>query len=186
MKTKKDFFKEALKNMKTSGTIMPSSRFLIKKLLNDIDFISSKVIVEFGPGNGIITQQILNKMAPDALLICFEINDYFYRQVKQINDDRLYVVNASAEHVKKELNNLNIKEVNCFISSLPLTNIPNEIAINILTNSKEVLCANGQFIQYQYSLTFFKKLKQVFNENNVNLKFEFLNVPPAFIYFCEK
>lgn len=186
MQTKKAFFREAIKNFKTAGTIVPSSKFLIKKMLKSIDFNKANVIVEYGPGNGIITQEILRRMHSNAVLICFEINTHFYQYIKQIDDKRLIVLNSSAENIKEELEKLNISAADYFISSLPLTIIPKSIAKDILKNSKESLSPNGQFIQYQYSLRFYSKVKQIFGKKNVKLKFEFVNIPPAFIYKCIK
>ena len=73
MSKKFNFFKEAVKNYKTSGTVVPSSKYLANKMLKDIDFSSAKLIVELGPGNGVITHDILKKLSPDATLICFEL-----------------------------------------------------------------------------------------------------------------
>jgi len=186
LQTKKAFFKEAIKNFKTAGTITPSSRFLIKKMLHSIDFNTAKVIVEYGPGNGIITHQILNKMQSDCVLICFEINTHFYKHLKEINDGRLIVLKSSAENILIELKKLNINFADYFISSLPLTMLPKLVSQNILVKSKHALRTNGQFIQYQYSLRFYRKFKQIFNKNNVSLNFELANIPPAFIYKCIK
>jgi phospholipid N-methyltransferase len=72
------FFKEALKNLKTLGTVMPSSSFLSKRMLREIDFSQAEVIVELGPGNGAITKYIIEQLSPIARLICFEINNNFY------------------------------------------------------------------------------------------------------------
>jgi len=165
---------------------MPSSSFLISKMLESIDFKSAKVIVEYGPGNGIITKQILDKMNTDAMLICFEINDEFYNYLNKIEDKRLVLLNVSAEHIIEVLKKHDICKVDYFISSLPLTIIPNNIGENILKNSKNVLKKGGYFIQYQYSLSFYRKLKEIFMKKNVSLNFEIKNMPPAFIYKCVK
>lgn len=171
--------------MKTSGTITPSSRFLAKKMLSDIDFEKANVLVELGPGNGAITRKILDKMHKDAVLICFEINDIFYQQLKKIENSQLVVLNASAENVQEELEKLGHSKSCHIISSLPLSIIPDGISDRILLNSFSTLETNGTFIQYQYSLTYFKKLKKVFKES-ISLGFEVLNIPPAFIYKCKK
>lgn len=186
MNTKVAFFKEAIKNFKTTGTIMPSSKFLIKRMLKEIDFKKINVLVEFGAGNGIITKSILKKMHKDAVLFCFEINPEFYKHLKLINDNRLIVVNQSAQEVKNVLNKHNIASVDCIISSLPLTMLPAEISKSILHISKNLLKNESVFIQYQYSINFFKIFKQVFGKNNVFLAFELMNIPPAFIYKCKK
>jgi phospholipid N-methyltransferase len=179
------FFKEALKNLKTLGTLIPSSRFLSKRMLRDIDFSNTDVIVELGPGNGAITKYIIENLSPKARLICFEINHNFYSQLKEQRHPQLIVLNISAEKIADELKKLNINKVNCIISSLPLTIIPEEVSDEILEKSFDVLEENGTFIQYQYSLSYFKKLKKVFKES-ILLEFEPLNIPPAFIYRCKK
>lgn len=179
------FFKEAIKSLKTSGTVMPSSRFLAKRMLQNIDFSKADVLVELGPGNGAITKIILKKLHPEAKLICFEINEQFYNYLLKVKHPQLIVLKASAEDIDLELSKLNFSKVDHVISSLPLTIIPEEISQNILEKAYKVLKTNGTFIQYQYSLTYFKKLKTVFKET-ISLKFEVFNFPPAFIYYCKK
>lgn len=154
-------------------------------MIKKIDFKNARVIVELGPGNGAITKHILKKIAPESTLICFEINANFYNQLIALNHPQLIVVKASAENIKEELQNYNFTKVDYIISSLPLTIIPEEVSDSILETSLEVLLDNGFFIQYQYSLTYFKKLKSVFKDS-IKLDFEFLNFPPAFIYRCKK
>ncbi|MFT6869901.1 MAG: phospholipid N-methyltransferase [Paraglaciecola sp.] len=185
MSSRIKFFKEAVKSIKTSGTVAPSSRFLSKRMLREIDFSNVDVIVELGPGNGAITKYILENLAPKATLICFEINDNFYDQLQELNHPQLIVLKASAEKIIDKLKKLNIHKVNYIISSLPLAIIPDEVSDEILDKSFEVLAKNGSFIQYQYSLSYFKKLKNVFKES-ISLEFEPLNIPPAFIYRCKK
>ncbi|MFY0603825.1 MAG: ribosomal RNA adenine dimethylase [Flavobacteriaceae bacterium] len=185
MSNRLKFFRVAVKNLKTSGTITPSSRFLAKKMLSNIDFSKANVLVELGPGNGAITKKILQKVHKSAILICFEINPVFYEQLKKIKHPQLIVLNASAEDVILELEKLGYGKTCHIISSLPLTIIPDEVSEKILHNSFSSLETNGTFIQYQYSLTYFKKLKKVFKES-ISLSFEILNIPPAFIYKCKK
>lgn len=180
-----NFLKEAIQNLKTLGTLTPSSRFLSRKMLKNIDFSNSKIIVELGPGNGAITKHILPNLHPDAKLICFEINETFYQQLQALQHNQLKIVNASATDLISELAKLGIQKVDHIVSSLPLTNIPEPISKTILNHSYKALSEKGTFIQYQYSLTYHKKLKQVF-ENDISLGFEVLNFPPAFIYRCKK
>lgn len=185
MSTKFNFFREAIKNYKTSGTIVPSSKHLAKKMLEHIDFSNADVIVELGPGNGAITTHILKKLHPKATLICFEINDAFFNELQKIEHPQLVLLKASAENIEKELHKLGFTKANHIVSSLPLTIIPKEISDNILEASYQTLATKGLFMQYQYSLTYLKRLKAVFGKD-VTLKFELLNMPPAFIYKCEK
>lgn len=173
-----------IKNHKTTGAFSPSSVFLAKRMINHIDFDTARVIVEFGPGNGVITKQILKKMHKDAVLICFEVNDAFYNHISKIKDTRLKLVNKSAENVQDYLKSLNYVAADCIISSLPLSVLPSQLTSNILYKAKNTLKPNGVFIQYQYTTSFHKDFKLLFGNKNVFLAFEILNIPPAFIYKC--
>lgn len=179
------FFREAIRDIKTSGTIFPSSRFLSRRIVNNIDFSNVKVIVEFGPGNGIITKEILKRIQPQTKLIAFEINEKFIESLGKIKHSQLILEKASAEDITPILKKYGYDKADCIISSLPLTNIPTEISDRILDNSYAAMTADSLFVQYQYSLTYYKKLKEVFHDN-VKLSFEAFNIPPAFVYIAKK
>lgn len=182
---KVNFLKESIKSIKTSGTIIPSSKFLVNTMLESIDFSVAKIIVEFGPGNGKITKEILKRLSSDAMLISFEINENFYKSLLKIEDSKFKVVKSSAENIQDVLNAYGFIKADYIISSLPLTNIPKSIGKSILINAYNALAKNGNFIQYQYSLTYLKTIKTIFKEN-LKLGFEPLNIPPAFIYTSKK
>ncbi|MEM6720517.1 MAG: rRNA adenine N-6-methyltransferase family protein [Bacteroidota bacterium] len=179
------FFREAIRDIKTSGTIVPSSRFLTKRMVKHIDFANVKVIVEFGPGNGIITKEILKRIQPHTKLIAFEINDRFFESLEKIKHSQLIIEKVSAEEISSVLKKHGFDQVDCVVSSLPFTNIPAEISDRILSNTYAAMEKNSVFVQYQYSLTYYKKLKEVFNDN-VKLSFEAFNIPPAFVYIAQK
>jgi len=59
------------------GSVIPSSPFLVNDVLTQIDWQRAQVLVEYGPGVGTITQEILKRMGPDALLVAIELNPEF-------------------------------------------------------------------------------------------------------------
>src|SRR5258708_6331616 len=94
------FARNFFRHPRMLGSIVPSSRFLIKQLLEPIDWAQARVIVEYGPGVGGITAEILRRMRPDASLIAIETNPEFVRFLRSTaEDERLHVVEASAESV---------------------------------------------------------------------------------------
>lgn len=117
MSSRIKFFQEAIRNLKTFGTVTPSSRFLSKKMLSKIDFAKADVIVELGPGNGAITKFILEQLSSKAVLVCFEINENFYHQLTALKHSQLVVLKASAEKIDEELKKLNLSSANYIISS---------------------------------------------------------------------
>src|ERR1700692_749825 len=71
------FARNFFRHPRMLGSIVPSSRFLIKQLLEPVDWAQARVIVEYGPGVGSITTEILRRMRPDASLIAIETNPEF-------------------------------------------------------------------------------------------------------------
>ena len=182
--SKKKFLSEVFKSGGTIGALSPSSSFLAEKMLHPINFKQANCIVEFGPGTGVFTHKLLEKMNPDALLLTFEVNTQFSEDLKKIKDKRLVVINDSAEKIQDYLKQYHQQSADYIISSLPFAMIPDEVVNTILTNSDNALSENGKYIQFQYSLNAKEKLKSFFSEVKIN--FTFLNLPPAFIYVCNK
>ena len=181
----KQYIQQFLKKQNKVGSIVPSSRFLAKKMLQNIPFDKVNVLVELGPGTGAFTPFLLDRMKSDAALILIELNEAFYRElVHKIKDPRAIIVHGSATDLPEILKKLNLEKVDCIISSLPLAIFSHELSKSILQASKAVLHQGGHFIQFQYSLQSRKKIFRQFG--NLKLSFTPLNFPPAFVYTCTK
>lgn len=152
-------------------------------MLDPIDFKTVKCIVEFGPGTGSITHELLNLMPSDSVLLAFEINADFCEILNEIKDPRLKIISDTAENIELYLKENKIERVDYIVSSLPFAMIPNGIVKNILSVVKKVLKPAGSFMQYQYSLNAYKKLKNTFK--NVEVSFTPINIPPAFVFICK-
>ncbi len=184
MGKKISFFREFLKERRTVGAISPSSIFLAKKMISSIDFSRARTLVEFGPGTGIFTKQILKNMHPDAKLFVFETQKSFCEKLKtEIVDNRMILINDSAEKIGEYLQKNGLENAEYIISSLPFTVIPSQIKNSILNQSVKFLAPMGSFLQFQYSLNAHKLLKSKFKQ--VKLDFTPMNIPPAFIYRCQ-
>lgn len=177
------FIKEFFREKKQVGAIAPSSKFLMRKMLKPIDFTAAKCIVELGPGNGVFTKGLLNKMSADCQLFSFELNETFYNHMNaDINDHRLTLLNESAEKIGEVLKENGIEKADYIVSSLPLAVIPTPIKNAILDSAKSYLAENGKYIQFQYTLNAKKLLEERFSE--VKIDFTPVNIPPAFVYRC--
>lgn len=182
--SKKKFISEVFKATGTIGALSPSSSFLAKKMTAPIQFDGANCIVEFGPGTGVFTHKLLEKMHPEALLLAFEINPVFIEELENIQDKRLVIIKDSAEKITEYLQQYQQNNADYIVSSLPFAMIPNEVVETILKNSDTVLAPNGKFIQFQYSLNAKKRLERYFSK--VAIHFTLFNLPPAFVYVCEK
>src|SRR5580692_10012768 len=103
------------------GSIWPSSRYLVDEVLRPVDWERARVIVEYGPGVGTITTEILRRMRPDAHLVAIETNETFVRFLRtSLDDPRLHVVNDSAAEVQAVLRRLGLPLASYIISGIPL------------------------------------------------------------------
>lgn len=185
MPDKRSFIKQFWKEKKMVGAMAPSSRFLAQKMLENVDFNEARVIIELGPGTGVFTDKILEKMHPDARLLVFELNENFFNSLNnRIKDQRVHIIHDSAEQIEYYLNEFGLDKADVVISSLPLANFPQELRQSILDASHRSLKNVGKYIQFQYSLQSKKHIKKTFDE--VTIDFTPFNFPPAFVYTCKK
>ncbi len=179
-----DFLKESLRNLKTVGTVTRSSPFLCKGMIKPVDFKKADVIIELGGGDGVVTKHILGAMKPGAKLLTFEVNGHFCEKIREIKDDRLHVIEDTAENLEAHMKQYGIKEVDYIISAIPFVSLPDELCYKIVGICKKVLRTKGLFVQIHYSLLMKKIYKSVFG--NVDVSFVPINIPPAFVLVSEK
>jgi phospholipid N-methyltransferase len=175
------FIVSFFKDWRRTGSLVPSSWFLAKRLVRPVDFAKAKVIVELGAGTGAITRMILKKMRPDARLYVFETNTEFCARLKRIKDGRLVIINDSATEIDKYLSGERAHHV---VSSLPIANFSPELTGLILESIYQNLEKGGGFTQFQYATGSYDKVRHFFKD--IKIGFTLLNIPPAFIYECVK
>lgn len=182
---RRKFLKTFFKEHKQVGAVAPSSRFLVKKMCDKVNFKKAKVIIELGPGTGVFTKEILKRADAETKIFVFELNEDFYKILSdKYNDNRMVLVNGSAEEMETVLKKHGIEKADAVISSLPLTVIPEPSKTNIVKSAHSVLKNEGVYVQYQYSLSAKKLLESFFGK--LNMRFALINVPPAFIYIGTK
>lgn len=177
------FAKNFLQHPKMLGSLIPSSRFLVDRLLGKIDWGRAQTIVEYGPGVGTITANILGRMSPHARLIVFEMNRDFVSYLRRaFPDPRLHVVHGSAEHVGRELERLEIQGADYIISGIPYTTMPEQLRGRIMHESREALNPGGAVLVYQFTRAVLPYLRTYFNQ--VYQDFEPFNILPARLFYC--
>ncbi len=174
-----NFFREALKNFRSTGAIARASPLLIKRLIGSIPTDRPLTVVELGPGEGCVTRALLDSLHRESTLTAFEINPAFVERLQFIHDERLRVIPTGAESLT---NHFAAASVDFVVSSLPLSMIDQPIKQRIIRQAQEVLTPDGEYLQYQYALQDYSLLKDTFP--NVNVSFTLANLPPAFVYSC--
>jgi len=176
------YFSEFLKD-KNVGAISSSSKAMGRKMYGSLNLKDSSAVAEFGAGNGVFTTEILKLIGPKTKFFVFETNESFYKILKEkISDERVILINDSAEKIGDYLKEQNLQEVDFIISALPLSLIPVEVKNSIIENSVQYLKSDGQYVQFQYTPYDYRRLKRYFKK--VKLSFTLTNFPPAFLYRC--
>lgn len=177
------FAKNFLQHPRMLGSVIPSSRFLIQRILDRIDWNRARVVVEFGPGVGNVSEQILRRLHPDGRLVLIEMNQDFVDLLRNRNSDpRLTVVHGSAANILQILENLGIKRADYIISGIPYSTMPVPLRRRILAESRASLTSRGEVIVYQFMRTIERHLHDCFD--TVEPDFEALNLPPARVWYC--
>ncbi|HTV79268.1 MAG TPA: rRNA adenine N-6-methyltransferase family protein [Steroidobacteraceae bacterium] len=165
------------------GSIWPSSPYLVDEVLRPVDWERARVIVEYGPGVGTITGEILRRMRPDAHLVAIETNEAFVKFLKgSIADPRLHVANDSAADVGLILKRLNLPPAQYVVSGIPLGSMPEALRADIVAKTRAALAPGGQFLVYQFTSRVLPVLQRTFEE--VSRSMEKRNIPPAHLFVC--
>jgi len=165
------------------GSLIPSSPFLVNDLLSQVDFERAQVIVEYGPGVGTFTQEILKRMRPDAALVAIELNQEFAGFLQdEITDSRLHAVHGSACDVGKVLADLGLPSADYIISGIPFSTMPKNLRAEIMRKSREALRPDGALLVYQFTRAVRPYLESSFG--SVQENFQMLNILPARIFYC--
>lgn len=183
MQSRLRFLKQWVRNPREIGSVTPSSRFLTREVVSQIDFSRARHIAELGPGTGVFTQAILDHLAPDGQLLAVDTNAGFVEHLRrEIADPRLVVVEASAERLDALVEEAGWPGVDAVVSGIPYSLLPKQVARAILQASRNALGDDGVFVGYQYSRMLRPQLLDVFG--NVRYRSVLLNLPPAFVYTC--
>ena len=179
------FLRGFLKNPVMVGSVIPSSRVLIDKMLSPVDWANTKLFVEYGPGVGTFTRPVLDRLAPDARLVTIDTNSDFTRYLMQsIDDPRLIAVNGSAADVEKILAERNLGQADYVLSGLPFSTLPPGVGDAIAEATSKVIRPGGAFLVYQFS----PKVRDFIEPHFTSIKrgFEWVNVPPATLFWAYK
>jgi phospholipid N-methyltransferase len=177
------FARNFVKHPRMLGSVIPSSRFLIERVLGPVEWNRARVVVEFGPGVGTITREILARLHPEGALVVLETNpDFVAHLTESIRDPRLHVVHDSAAKIGAVLRERGLGAADYVISGIPFSTLPAEVREDVLAATRTALHARGSFLVYQFSARVLPDLRRVFG--GVRRSYEPRNVLPAHLFFC--
>ena len=167
------------------GSVIPSSKVLIDRMLAPVDWANCKLFVEYGPGVGTFTQHVLRRLPADAVLLTIDTNPDFTAYLsRKIRDSRLRAVTGSAADVREIIDGLGFEKADFILSGLPFSTLPPGIGPKIAEATAEALRPGGAFLVYQFS----PKVRQFIAPHfeRIDRGFEWFNVPPATLFWAWK
>jgi len=186
------FFKEFITSPGRVGSVIPSSKELAMVVTRAANAPHAKVVVEFGPGTGAITEVILASLREDAKFFAMEINPDFVK-ILQKRFPSLQVFQDSAAKTPQYLPQIGETHCDAIVSGLPWTVFSDQLQDELLDAIIASLRPGGTFATYVYihspavpsGKKFRNKLKARFSRTG-QTGIVWKNVPPAMVVWAEK
>ncbi len=151
-----DFFRQFRKHFRTTGAVLPSSRFLARALTEPLRHPRpASRILEVGPGTGSVTRAIARRMGPGDRLDAVEINGHFVGLLRERLEadkafrfcrDQVEVIHAALEDL------IGDSVYDYIVSGLPLNNFPVAQVRGIFSAYERLLKPGGTLSYYEYAL----------------------------------
>lgn len=178
------FFRGFLQRPRQVSSIIPSSRFLERRVTRAARLGEASLVVELGPGTGGTTRALLREMRPDATLLAIEIHPHFVEVLQRWRDERLVVRQGSAADLEKLVAELDRGRPDVVVSGIPFSTMARPVGREILRAVHDTLPPGGAFVAYQVRDRVETLGREVFGRARVQR--ELLNVPPMRVYRWEK
>jgi len=173
-----------LRRPRQVASIIPSSRFLERRITRAAHLENAQLAVELGPGTGGTTRALLKAMSPKARLLAIEINPHFVAVLRRTADPRLIVHQGSATDVCQALDAHGLDAPDTILSGIPFSTMKRPEGLQILRAVHDALEPGGLFVAYQVRDRVEILGSEVFGRANVQT--ELFNVPPMRVYRWEK
>ncbi len=164
------------------GSIIPSSRQTIAKMLAPVDWNECRLFVEYGPGVGTFCRPVLERLRRDGQLIVIDTNPMFIDYLRAtISDGRFVAVHGSAADVEEIIRAHGHDHADYILSGLPFSTLPDGVGPAIAAATHRALRVGGAFLVYQFTPRARAFMAKHFRAIDKGL--EWLNVPPTFLYW---
>jgi phosphatidylethanolamine/phosphatidyl-N-methylethanolamine N-methyltransferase len=148
------FLKNWLDKPLVTGAVAPSSPALARLMASHVDPAVPGLVVELGPGTGVVTQALLDRGIAAERIAAIEYNPDFCTLLRQ-RFPGVHFVHGDAYRMRPSLGDLITgadEPVAAVISSLPLFTRPLAERVRLLDECLELMPAGAPFIQFSYAL----------------------------------
>lgn len=179
------FFRQWLRDPLATASVMPSSKFLAR-LMVDAAGDSLARVIELGPGTGVFTRELLERGLPPEQLMLVELNGDLAETLKA-QFPQCVVCHADARALSDLVASspgFDAGGVDVVISGLGFLSMPQDIARDIVTAVFAVLAPGGRLVTFTYGPkpSLASELRRALNLHCTRERRELRNVPPARVY----
>lgn len=162
------------------GSVVPSSAFLCRRLVNQVEWRTARRVVELGPGVGTLSQYILDRMESGASLTLAEKNPEFVQFLrKRFVDPRVRIVEGCALSFTSALAR-EPEGVDVVFTGIPLSGMSSGVRQDFFRSCSAALTPGGRLIVYQFRRANLREeLSRAFRQ--VTEARELLNILPAVV-----
>ena len=185
------FLRNFLRHPTQVGAVAPSSPTLVATMVDWFDWTRARNIVEFGPGTGVFTEAIVDRLHPDAKFFAIEQSPEMVAAtaarlpgVKVFRDS----VTNVAELCRQE----SMDHVDAIVCGLPWASFPDSLQREIMDSTLDVLAPDAQFATFAYwqgvILPAGRRFSHLLGESFSRVERSptaWRNLPPAFVYRCQ-
>ena len=176
------FFEGFLRHPVMVGSIIPSSRFTIARMLAPVDWNECRLFVEYGPGVGTFCRPVLDRLRRDGMLIVIDTNPLFIDYLRAtITDSRFVAVLGSATDVEEIVRAHGHDHADYVLSGLPFSTLPDKVGPAIAEATWNILRPGGAFLVYQFIAAARHFMARHFKR--IDKDFEVLNILPCYLFW---
>ncbi len=185
------FFREFTRSPGKVGSITPSSKFLADEMIELADIEPGHVVVELGAGTGPVTRRLGDVLTNNPFL-ALEPNPEMAKWVRE-QVPEAEVVEGFAQDLPQLMAEWGYPKADRIVSSLPFGIWNEELQDEVMAAVLSCLKPEGRMVTFTYlhsqvlpaSVRFKKKLQSSFVDIRKS-KPILANVPPAFVYICDR
>jgi phosphatidylethanolamine/phosphatidyl-N-methylethanolamine N-methyltransferase len=179
------FFGKFLRHGTKIASLAPSSPWLSRATVRNVDWAQARAIVELGAGTGPITRVLAERARRDCRVVVLERDRDFAVLLKDrfAHLPNFDVVEGDCRDLAAILADRGVPQVDYVISGLPVPSFPSELQRDLFRAVRRVLEPTGTFNQItELPLVYWRFYRRFFDE--VRFNFEPRNFPPAGAYVC--
>jgi phospholipid N-methyltransferase len=172
------------------GAVLPSSRALCRVMVEMADIAHAKNILEFGPGTGVVTDQIVPRLPPGCRYMAIELSPSLAKIVRERHPETL-VRNDDVREVERLCREEAFGPIDIVYSGLPWASFSRELQVSILDGMMRVMRPGAEFITFTYQVGLLTPASRRFHamirgyfRSVERSRLVWRNLPPAYVIRC--